>query len=631
MSQKFVQTQAVALYTGMSGAATSCIITPYPRDIQTNAKLVFADFGSTPTFTVDPKIPGYEEICSFTGITDNGDDTATLTGLARNLIGQYPYTTPGTGKQHGSSAVVVFSDNPQMYARLASLENDNVFTGVNEGVPPTTSLGFVTRDYMLALINGGAISINAMIEAGTAGETIATGNLIYFDETQNEWMKCDADTLATVMNVKLGIAQGAGTDGNSITGGVLTRGSYTTSGLTKGDLVYASNTAGGWNSGTSGTVPRVIGIASSTTVLYFDPYFQNTLYNYAVDAVGTDDYAVTLAGALGVVYTGMQVVFKAGTANTGACTLAINGGSAKAIKKGGASALETGDILSGQAILVEYDGTNFQLLSAFSFLASATVAGRVEEATAVEANAGTAAGGTGAQLYLNPAILPAKNIMGMLGNAMAKTWFNCQLLFILWVGATNGDATTSFANWTRNSTDVSVQSGGSMITFGGSGADYIYTTNGIFWHNKGNIQFSGSEKIVIDWLAQLNATATGDVHMGISQDPASAFVAAYNATTWDKVCFAQKSTGELYAVTCRAGGSTTTTDISAGLTLSNYNNFRIEFDFGSEARFYVNGVLKATISGSTLPNAATTPLLGFGRSNSANFDITAPNVAIQLI
>lgn len=363
MSQKFVQTQAIALYSGLSGVATSMIVTPYPRDIQTNAKLTFTDFGTTPSLTIDPKIPLYEEICTFTGITDNGDDTATITGLIRNLIGQSPYTTPGTGKQHGSSAVVVFSDNPQMYARLASKDNDNVFTGINEGVAPTTSMGFVTRDYMLALINGGPITINSVIEAGIAGETLVAGNLVYFSEVDNEWLKTDADTLATVFNVKLGIAQGAGVNGGAITGGVLTYGTYTTSGLTQGDLVYASNTAGGFVSGTSGTTPRVIGIAKDSTTLYFDPNFQNMLYDYAVDAVGTDSYAVTLAGAYNAYYIGMPVFFKAGTANTTACTLNVNGLGAKTIKRDVTTDLVTGDILANQIVFVKYDGTNFQMIS----------------------------------------------------------------------------------------------------------------------------------------------------------------------------------------------------------------------------------------------------------------------------
>lgn len=128
---KFVQTPAIALYTGLSPTATSMVVTPYPIDIQTGKKLVYADFGDNPSCTIDPKISSFEEIVIFTGITDNGDGTATLTGLTRNLIGQAPYTTAGIGKQHGSSAVIVFSDNPQMYARLAAKENDNIFSGNN--------------------------------------------------------------------------------------------------------------------------------------------------------------------------------------------------------------------------------------------------------------------------------------------------------------------------------------------------------------------------------------------------------------------------------------------------------------------------------------------------------------------
>ena len=132
MAQQFVETQPIALYVPLAPGATSAIVTPYPLDIQTNKKLVFADFGTTPTVTVDPGVSGFEEIISFTGITDNGNNTATLTGLTRNLIGQSPYTSAGTGKNHGSNAVVVFSNNPQMYARLASLENANSFTALQK-------------------------------------------------------------------------------------------------------------------------------------------------------------------------------------------------------------------------------------------------------------------------------------------------------------------------------------------------------------------------------------------------------------------------------------------------------------------------------------------------------------------
>ena len=124
----FVQTPTDSLYASMSASATSMRITPYPKDLN-GVKLTMTDFGTTPTVTIDPKVKNYEEIVSFTGITDNGDNTATLTGLTRNLASKSPYTTPGTGKTHGAGALVVFSNNPQMYARLAALENVESITG----------------------------------------------------------------------------------------------------------------------------------------------------------------------------------------------------------------------------------------------------------------------------------------------------------------------------------------------------------------------------------------------------------------------------------------------------------------------------------------------------------------------
>lgn len=126
---RVVQTPSLHLYTGEAAAATSMRITPYPRDLD-NVKLVMSDFGTFPTVTVDPKLSGYEEIEGFTGITDNGDNTATLTGLSRDLQSKYPYTGTGTGRTHGSGAVVVFSNNPQIYGRLAAPENVQTWTAV---------------------------------------------------------------------------------------------------------------------------------------------------------------------------------------------------------------------------------------------------------------------------------------------------------------------------------------------------------------------------------------------------------------------------------------------------------------------------------------------------------------------
>ncbi len=85
--------------------------------------------------------------------------------------------------------------------------------------------------------------------------------------------------------------------------------------------------------------------------------------DYAVDSVGTDLYAITITPAITAYVAGQRFTFKAGTANTGACSLNVSGLGAKTIKKEVSLDLNTGDILANQIVEVEYDGTNMQLLS----------------------------------------------------------------------------------------------------------------------------------------------------------------------------------------------------------------------------------------------------------------------------
>lgn len=85
---------------------------------------------------------------------------------------------------------------------------------------------------------------------------------------------------------------------------------------------------------------------------------------YAADGGASDAYEITLPVAPTSLsdITGVPIVFKANTANTGAATLEVNNLTAKTIKKLADQDLDTGDILEGQAVLVIYDGTNFQML-----------------------------------------------------------------------------------------------------------------------------------------------------------------------------------------------------------------------------------------------------------------------------
>jgi len=87
------------------------------------------------------------------------------------------------------------------------------------------------------------------------------------------------------------------------------------------------------------------------------------LSDYATDTGVADAYAIAPSPAITAYTTGQIFSFKAAHTNTTASTLAVNGLTTKAITKRGTTALQAGDIIAGQIIVVEYDGTEFQLVN----------------------------------------------------------------------------------------------------------------------------------------------------------------------------------------------------------------------------------------------------------------------------
>lgn len=406
---KINQTPAVALYSGLSAAGTSMVITPYPVDLD-GTKLTMSDFGSLGYCTVDPKISGYEEIISFTGITDNGDGTATLTGLSRDLTSKYPYTTSGTGKQHGSSAVVVFSNNPQIYGRLAGKDNDETITGlwsftqVISGIVPTASAHLATKGYVDAAATGSA-TYDQNIVAGVAGEALTSGNVVYLLSSDGKWYVADSATASKSVGVQLGIAQSTVAGGaaiNVLIGGLDKK----QTGLTAGSTYYLSTT--GAISTTRGTNIRLIGRVpnGSTTTIVTDFSGGNPEIalvdgsrTYAVDSGSANAYAITLTPAIAAYKAGQMFVFLASHTNTTASTLAVNGLATKNIFLNGA-ALTGGEILINSMQVVVYDGTQFNLTS-FSggALTTATGAAKLTDSTLLAGEALTALNAVSAGWY----------------------------------------------------------------------------------------------------------------------------------------------------------------------------------------------------------------------------------------
>lgn len=95
-------------------------------------------------------------------------------------------------------------------------------------------------------------------------------------------------------------------------------------------------------------------------------------------------YVFAAAQTLGAYYDGLLIGFDANFANTGAATINVDGLGAKTIKKHNDQDLASGDIESGQKVLLVYDGTNFQLLSPLATAPAAATQAEQETGTAVD-------------------------------------------------------------------------------------------------------------------------------------------------------------------------------------------------------------------------------------------------------
>lgn len=352
--------------------------------------------------TIAPRTTNSEFI-SFTGITQNSDGTATLTGVTRGLDKNYPYTTSATFQlPHAGATQFILSDAPQVFNKYGALENANTWSGiqtfstqpVSTAGLPTNGTDLATKQYVDNTATG-TTSTNRIIVAGTAGETITKDQVVYLKASDGRWWLADADLAATAENVVLGIAQGAGSAAGAIASGVLTQGlaTFTAITLTANTKYYVSNTAGAFSS-SAGTNEVTLGESQTTTTFLFYPRndqqitedqqdalvgdsgtpsatntyvtqkgFQVNAEKYVLAASASSTaYTATLSPVPAAYATGMEVFVKIDVANTTATpTLNVNGLGAKTIVKGTSSALVANDLIIGQVARFVYDGTNMVL------------------------------------------------------------------------------------------------------------------------------------------------------------------------------------------------------------------------------------------------------------------------------
>ncbi len=281
---KIVKAAATVLLSPLGSTDTSLTLREFV-DHKGNA-LALADFGENGYFVLIVRQGVTVEMIKCDGLTQNADDSATIdiATSGRHLNATSPYAGSSTGEDFTSGAEVIVTNDPLTMSTFANKDEENTFTVVPKiAAAPVDDTDAANKEYVDDVSTGTPVSKNRTVIAGNAGATVAAGNLVYLDPTDQEWKLCDADTAGTVENVLLGIAQGAGVDGGAISGGVLVDGlDSNQSGLTPGK-VFASNTAGGLSS-SAGTKEVTVGIAKSATEVVFKPRYDQQLTEDQQDA-----------------------------------------------------------------------------------------------------------------------------------------------------------------------------------------------------------------------------------------------------------------------------------------------------------------------------------------------------------
>jgi len=182
---KPLQTQATSLYGAGAVLGATSIILSSLVDLEGNT-IAMTDLGSLGFGTIEPGSSGQEESITFTGITQNANGTATLTGV-KNQLGKAPYTqTAGLLRSHAGGSIFVLSNTAGFYESISGKANDETVTGVwtftspnyprmdSAAVAPTDDEEFATKKYADDVFTGAI---------GTASNT--TAGVIKTDKANN--------------------------------------------------------------------------------------------------------------------------------------------------------------------------------------------------------------------------------------------------------------------------------------------------------------------------------------------------------------------------------------------------------------------------------------------------------------
>ena len=309
-----IQAQSFLLYGSGNNIGDTTLVLSSFKDIDGNT---ISMQGTVMTGTLEPNAGSQEEQIIFTGVTQNANGTATLTGI-KSVTFASPYTqTTGFLKAHPGNSTFVLSDTSYLYSQYASLDNDQTFGGSNafslavQGQTPTISGHLATKGYVDGVaISGGAKASTTVFGISELSVAPVTASVPIAVGTNDTRIPTASETLALA-----GVGQGNIDNTN----------------------FYVSQ--------------RGIQIGSET---------------YALTGGSSTAYTLTLAPVPTGYVTGERIYFKAHTASGSSPTINKNSLGAKSLYKqitSGTTPLAVGDLGTNQMAIAEYDGGAYQLVS----------------------------------------------------------------------------------------------------------------------------------------------------------------------------------------------------------------------------------------------------------------------------
>lgn len=157
--------QTYRLQSSISSTQTSITLSSFKEPVS-NLKYTMSYLNSDIEYgTIDPQNNNSKEYVSFTGITQNADGTATLTGVTRGLGFSYPYTASTTLQQpHSGQSIFILSNPPQLYNKYANKSNDQSILAIwdfstylpTTSIAATSSNQFANKAYVDSVAVAGA-------------------------------------------------------------------------------------------------------------------------------------------------------------------------------------------------------------------------------------------------------------------------------------------------------------------------------------------------------------------------------------------------------------------------------------------------------------------------------------------